>query len=288
MKKIIIAIILCLFVFGGVIVFLSIKYWSNTKIEEEILTVNKAYFYNENLALNIPIYSSSNESFILDTIGLESYLYDEEDNRFKVEIEEINRDSYAIYEEKIYYKYNMQIALKANNVKLIKTTLEINTQKNKIDIFIGNIYYYSSSGFDHISGLSDLYGLSFNKPFTSTGGIIIKLNKDLNIKKVYLPSGLSLGIEEVDVSGSKNNLISDYYNYDYQGHYQNLRSIEKDKYYILLLNYEEDILYDDFPIIMETGNKKYLLDGFCFMIINNLTLVKNLVKVHNFEEIYRS
>lgn len=279
MKKAIIIFFSLISLTGAILIYFSFKYKANS-LDEDILTINKAYFYNENTPLNVNFYSSSKESLLLDIKGLEAYLNDKNDNRFKVEIKEVNLDNYATYNNHIYYRYNVKIYLNASNIFLEEANLEVITVDKIIKFYIGNIYYYTSKGIKRLGGVSELYGLSFNNPFSSTAGVIIRLNGDLKIKKVSIPNSFDLGLKEINDYKEDTNQISSYLNYQYKNNYSDIIDFKKDKYYLMLLHYDEDILYDAFPILIETDSDKYLIDNFRFIAINDLDLIAKLVKVN--------
>lgn len=279
MKKVIIIFFSLISLTGAILIYFSFKYKANS-LDEDILTINKAYFYNENTPLNVNFYSSSKESLLLDIKGLEAYLNDKKDNRFKVEIKEVNLDNYATYNNHIYYRYNVKIYLNASNIFLEEANLEVITVDKIIKFYIGNIYYYASKGIKRLGGVSELYGLSFNNPFSSTAGVIIRLNGDLKIKKVSIPNSFDLGLKEINDYKEDTNQISSYLNYQYKNNYSDIIDFKKDKYYLMLLHYDEDILYDAFPILIETDSDKYLIDNFRFIAINDLDLIAKLVKVN--------
>lgn len=290
MRKILTLLVILLTILCGVLTFYILKYKDSNKLQEILYAVKTEYYYSKGDYLEVNLYSSSNDSFLNEYKDFETYFYDENDNIIKVNLKEVELSNPVTYIDRILYEYRLYFLIDANDINLGKCYLEFIYESIKVNILIGSLNYYSLDNATKLNDVVNLYGLSFKTPFTSIGGVYLTINNksdsDYLIKSAKLANNISLGSIEVE-ENLDNTDINEYVSYEYKDNYVfNDKTISRNTSdsILLLLNYDENKLYNTFPIFININGNNYFIDMFNYIKINDLNEVLQLIEVGEFSD----
>lgn len=281
--------ILAIVVFGLTVLLICCwvtidRFRTNDTLDEICYTVAQTYnLYNDEVMI-VPVYDSQSQALISYAENAEAYLVDKTgDTCCKVMINKVNMVDTLIYRDDVLYKFNLEINLKVSELVIHNCYLELYYPKQKISLFLGDIYCMSKQG-KPLFGLRNLYGLAFEEPFHSLGAICLSFENTTNqiktLTNIKLPSNHQAYLIDVVNLDINANLIKDVFDYDYQiaGKMKPVSIAPKNKVTLLIgIKYIDDLALMNTPITLIINNETYYLDNFIYLSSNDLAKSSHLL-----------
>ena len=193
-----------LLVVGFMIVgFLLIYYTDKPTTKVNILSINKHYtrlITNDEETLSIPLYFSSDKSFLTETSAIDSCFLKNDYNRLEVDISEIRYGEAYYDNNQLFYMYLFDITFNSLTIDLIdieNATFEINyLNEDTINLSIGDVFLrFSEITTNEELDIFRMYTIvNNNDEFDYVSGLIIGLENlcesDIYINTINIGSSL--------------------------------------------------------------------------------------------------
>ena len=257
------------------------RFKKNNSIEEITYTIKQTYNLDK---LEVTVYSSKADALIYYAKEAEAYLINRKGtDTCKVKVIESMIMDNILYQEEMLYVFSLIIDLKVSELVFLDAMLELHYESAIIRLTIGDIYCCKKLG-EPLSGVRELYGLAFEKPFLSLGAIYLRYKNTSNEKQTFnsitLLSGHNIYLFNNVIVNTETNSINDIIDYDY--HYEKEFegfTVNPNQEVVLLLGitYEKDLALNQTPIIVMINHKEYYIDNFIYLKTNNLEAVESLL-----------
>ncbi len=149
MRKLYICLLIAFLVVGGVMIYVNEEHASTV----QILSFHQTYsrlITSENEDLTIPIFASSNDSFLMDIDSVSSCMIYDDQNQMVVAIKDVEQKLDSTYfQGNTYYPYDLHITfdvIQLNAIEFTDAYLQISYENgDQIAFEIGSIYLYFES-----------------------------------------------------------------------------------------------------------------------------------------------
>ena len=283
MNKIIAIVLFC-----GTVLFIccyaTIDRHQNELKDNRCFTVKETYNLFNDEKMLIKVYDNQKDSLIPYADMAEGYLVSiDETNICKVKILDVNIYQQVLLDEKIYNEYSLTVEVEVNEISINDCILKLIYPNHELRFPIGEINVMVRPD-SLLTGVRQLYGISFDEPFLSLGGIIIEIQNnsstDLKFDEIFLGGSHSVGWEELENLVEESTKITDVCDYQYDVS-KTCAPLEikahSSKTLLLKIGYENNFYLKETPIFFRLGKEIKYIDTFCFITTNELNGFKNLI-----------
>lgn len=273
-------------IFGLTVLFICCwasidRFKKNNSIEELTYTVKQTYNLFNDEKLEIIVYSSKSDALIYYAKEADAYLINKKTtDTFKVDIIDSKIINNIIYQTEMYYVFSLIIDLNINELTFLDAMLELHYESGIIRLMVGDIFCFNKPD-KLLTGIRELYGLTFEKPFLSLGAIYLKFKNTTNEKQTInniklLSNHLIYLIDNKEINEEINS-ISELVEYDYLylTEFKEIAINPNQEVNLLLgITYESNLILTKTPLIITINQIDYYVDNFTYLKTNDLAALE--------------
>lgn len=273
-------------IFGLTVLFICCwasidRFKKNNSIEELTYTVKQTYNLFNDEKLEIFVYSSKSDALIYYAKEADAYLINKNTtDTFKVDIIDSKIINNIIYQTEMYYVFSLIIDLNINELTFLDAMLELHYESGIIRLMVGDIFCFNKPD-KLLTGIRELYGLTFEKPFLSLGAIYLKFKNTTNEKQTInniklLSNHLIYLIDNKEINEEINS-ISELVEYDYLylTEFKEITINPNQEVNLLLgITYESNLILTKTPLIITINQIDYYVDNFTYLKTNDLAALE--------------
>ena len=253
-------------------------------VDKHFFTIKETYnlFNDENLIISV--YDNQNDTLIVYAYKADAYLMSMDESVVcKVKVESVVLNQQVLFEEDLYNEYQLVLSLDVNELSIENAILRLEYPNQEVRLHVGDVNYLERPK-EKLSGIRGLYGLTFNDPFLSIGGIVLTIenstDSEMLISDVRIGSNHGISIEVLESFNPDTTEIRDVCDYQYNFQTSNTEvkiAANTTKTLLFKLIYDDATLLRFTPIILNVNDDICYIDTFNYVISNDLSNFKSLI-----------